>query len=141
MKKELLKHLMMAVLFTIFSVSMTSCGDDDPTPDSVKKALEGDWRIEHATATTMGYTVNMSRNELLSYAQQMGVKIWDETLHFSGNKVNGAKYVVDGDTFYFEDYKEFVSTFEMSDELLKFTYDMSGLVGMQCTVVLYYERI
>lgn len=141
MKKELLKHLMMVMLLAIFSVSMTSCGDDDPTPDSVKKALEGNWQFEHGTTKTMGYSVNISRSELLKYAQQMGVKIWDETLHFSGNKVNGVKYVVDGDTFYFEDYKEFVSTLEVSDDMLKFTYDMSSFAGVDCTVILYYERI
>lgn len=141
MKKELLKHFMMVMLIAFMSVSMTSCGDDDPTPDDVKKALEGTWQFDHGTAKTMGYTMSISRDELLKYGQQMGVTFWDETLSFKGNKVNGAKYVMDGNVFYFEDFKEFVSTLEISDQTLKFTYDMTALTGVDCTVILYYKRI
>lgn len=141
MKKDLLKHIIMVMLIALAGFGMTSCGDDDPTPDEVKEALEGTWQFDYGTVKTMGYSMNISRNELLKYAQQMGVQVWDETLSFSGNKVNGAKYVVDGDTFYFEDYKDFVSTIEISSQTLKFTYDLSAMAGTDCTVILYYKRV
>lgn len=141
MKKELFRHLLLVMLLVFAGVGATSCGDDDPTPDAVKEALEGAWQFDHGTASMMGYNVNISRSELLQYASQMGVKIWDETLNFKGNKVNGAQYVVEGNVFYFKDYSELVSTFEVSGNTLKFTYDMTAFTGMACTVELYYSRM
>lgn len=140
MKKELFRHLLIVMLIALSGIAMTSCGDDDPTPDEVKKALEGDWQFDHGSATAMGHTVNISRNELLGYAQQMGVTIWDETLSFKGNKVNGVKYVMEGDVFYFDGYEELSSILEISDQTLRFTYDMTAVAGMDCRVVLYYSR-
>lgn len=140
MKKELFKHFMLVMLIAFMGVGMTSCGDDDDTPKEVQKELEGSWVFDHGTTSTMGYTISISRAELQKYAQQMGVRIWDETLDFKGGKVNGAQYVYDNGTFYFKDYADFKSTLEITPEQLKFTYDMSAIVGMQCTVVLYYSR-
>ena len=141
MKKELFKHFMMVVLMAVMSIGFVACSDnDEPDSGEVAEQLAGTWQFDHGTTTAMGQTITISRSQLLSTAQQMGVQIWDETLRFSGSKVNGADYVVSGSTFYFKDYPDLKSTYKLSGETLQFTYDMSELVGMQCTVVLYYSK-
>ena len=73
----------------------------------------------------------------------MGVSFWDETLTFSGNKVNGIEYEVKGDKFSFTgtDYGDLPCTIStLTESKLVFHYDMKELTGIECTVDLEYKK-
>ena len=107
-KKDYLWSLLTFVMLVMLSVGFTSCGGDDDdeiggaSGNELVDKLQGTWQFQKGTETVMGMTITMDRSSLSqiknSMEQMMGsrVEFWDETLSFSGSKVNGVNYKLDG---------------------------------------------
>lgn len=106
-KKDFLWSLLTLVMVAMLSLGLSSCGDDDDEDDIASGSelvdkLQGTWQFQKGTETVMGMTITMDRSSLSeikkSMEQMMGsrVEFWDETLSFSGSKVNGVNYTLDG---------------------------------------------
>ena len=109
MKKKRYLHLLAIMMVTMLSVGFVSCGSDDDDDDGgvasgseLVDKLQGTWQFQKGTETVMGMTITMDRSSLSqmkqSMEQMMGSKVefWDETLSFSGSRVNGVSYKLDG---------------------------------------------
>ena len=106
MKKRSYLYLLAIMMVAVLSVGFVSCGnddDDDITGGSeLVDKLQGTWQFQKGTETVMGMTITMDRSSLSqmkkSMEQKMGSKVefWDETLSFSGSRVNGVSYKLDG---------------------------------------------
>lgn len=106
-KKDFLWSLLTFVMLAMLSVGVTSCGDDNDDDDEIMSGselvdkLQGTWQFQKGTETVMGMTITMDRSSLSeikkSMEQMMGSKVefWDETLSFSGSRVNGVSYKLD----------------------------------------------
>lgn len=111
-KKDYLWRLLSIVMVAMLSVSFVSCGDDDDddvtSGSELIDKLQGTWQFQKGTETVMGMTITMDRSSLSqmksSMEQMMGSKVefWDETLSFSGDKVNGVSYRLDGNKLILE---------------------------------------
>lgn len=105
-KKNYLWSLLTIVMLAVLSVGFVSCGDDDDDEitggSELVDKLQGTWQFQKGTETVMGMTITMDRSSLSemkkSMEQMMGTRVefWDETLSFSGSKVNGVNYKLDG---------------------------------------------
>lgn len=106
-KNDYFWSLLTFVMLVMLSVGFTSCGGDDDDDDITSGSelvdqLQGTWQFQKGTETVMGMTITMDRSSLneikKSMEQMMGskVEIWDETLSFSGSKVNGVNYRLEG---------------------------------------------
>ncbi|MBO4893160.1 MAG: hypothetical protein J5502_11195 [Prevotella sp.] len=91
----------------MLSAGFASCGSDDDDDkitggSELVDKLQGTWQFQKGTETLMGMTITMDRSSLSemkqSMEQMMGSKVefWDETLSFSGSKVNGVNYTLKG---------------------------------------------
>lgn len=124
--------------------TLTSCGDDDDDDLNVSmEQLQGTWVFDKGVTKTMGQTVTIDRNQLHQIGSQMGVSFWDETLNFSGNKVNGIEYEVKGKQFHFTstEYEDLPCTITtLTESKLVFHYDMKEMTGIDCTVDLEYKK-
>ena len=109
-KKDFLWSLLAIVMAATLSVGFVSCSSDDDedggngaSGSELVDKLQGTWQFQKGTETVMGMTITMDRSSLSqmksSMEQMMGSKVefWDETLSFSGSKVNGVSYKLDGD--------------------------------------------
>lgn len=85
-----------------FTLTLTSCGSDDDDDNGgvnpnnnteVTGKLEGVWEIYNGSMNFMGQKIVIDKNTMMDYVPD-NVTIWDETLRFSGNKVNGVDYTV-----------------------------------------------
>jgi hypothetical protein len=105
-KKNYLWSLLTIMMLAVLSVGFVSCGDDDDDEitggSELVDKLQGTWQFQKGTETVMGMTITMDRSSLSemkkSMEQMMGTRVefWDETLSFSGSKVNGVNYKLDG---------------------------------------------
>ena len=105
-KKNYLWSLLTIRMLAVLSVGFVSCGDDDDDEitggSELVDKLQGTWQFQKGTETVMGMTITMDRSSLSemkkSMEQMMGTRVefWDETLSFSGSKVNGVNYKLDG---------------------------------------------
>lgn len=106
-KKNYLLSLMAMIMVAMLSVGFASCGSDDDDDEitggsELVDKLQGTWQFQKGTETVMGMTITMDRSLLSemkkSMEQMMGsrVEFWDETLSFSGSKVNGVNYTLKG---------------------------------------------
>lgn len=106
-KKNCLLSLLAMIMVAMLSVSFASCGSDDDDDEitggsELVDKLQGTWQFQKGTETVMGMTITMDRSSLgemkKSMEQMMGsrVEFWDETLSFSGSKVNGVNYTLKG---------------------------------------------
>lgn len=107
MKKKNYLHLLTIIMVAMLCVVFMSCSKDDDDDSNVSGSelvdkLQGIWEFSKGTETVMGMTITMDRSSLKemkkSMEQMMGSKVefWDETLSFSGNKVNGVNYTLKG---------------------------------------------
>lgn len=107
MKKNYLLSLLAMIMVAMLSVGFASCGSDDDDDEitggsELVDKLQGTWQFQKGTETVMGMTITMNRSSLSemkkSMEQMMGsrVEFWDETLSFSGSKVNGVNYTLKG---------------------------------------------
>jgi hypothetical protein len=105
-KKNYLWSLLTIMMLAVLSVGFVSCGDDDDDEitggSELVDKLQGTWQFQKGTETVMGMTITMDRSSLSemkkAMEQRMGtrVEVWEETLSFSGSKVNGVNYKLDG---------------------------------------------
>ena len=106
-KKNCLLSLLTMIMVAMLSVGFASCGSDDDDDEitggsELIDKLQGTWQFQKGTETVMGMTITMDRSSLSemkkSMEQMMGsrVEFWDETLSFSGSKVNGVNYTLKG---------------------------------------------
>lgn len=105
-KRNYLLSLLAMIMVAMLSVGFASCGSDDddeiPGGSELVDKLQGTWQFQKGTETVMGMTITMDRSSLSemkkSMEQMMGsrVEFWDETLSFSGSKVNGVSYTLKG---------------------------------------------
>ena len=106
MKKKVLLNWFVILIAGMISVCFVSCNKDDSeditNSSELVEKLQGTWQFQKGTETVMGMTITMDRSSLSqmkkSMEQAMGsrVEFWDETLSFSGSKVNGVNYKLDG---------------------------------------------
>jgi len=107
MKRKNYLHLLAILMVAMLSFGFASCGSDDDDDDiaggsELVDKLQGTWEFQKGTETVMGMTITMDRSSLSqmkqSMEQMMGSKVefWDETLSFSGSRVNGVSYKLDG---------------------------------------------
>lgn len=107
MKKNSYLHLLAIVMVAMLSIGFASCSSDDDDNDisggsELVEKLQGTWKFQKGTETVMGMTITMDRSSLSqmkkSMEQMMASKVefWDETLSFSGNRVNGVNYTLKG---------------------------------------------
>ena len=126
-KSSVCSWLIWVFLCVISVGALTSCGDDDDDVNVSVEQLQGTWVFEKGVTNTMGQTVTIDRNQLHQIGSQMGVSFWDETLTFSGNKVNGIEYEVKGDKFSFTgtEYGDLPCTIPtLTESKLVFHYDI-----------------
>ena len=100
--------MMVVIAMAVMSVGFASCGgDDDDEPgggdnSELVAKLQGEWEFTKGTESFMGYTFTMGKSDLdemksmMSMTQGIKIEIWDETLKFSGTKVNGVPYYLKG---------------------------------------------
>lgn len=143
-KRNMYSWLLWVFVCMISVGTLTSCGDDDDDDlNASMEQLQGTWEFEKGVTKTMGQTVTIDRNQLHQIGSQMGVSFWDETLTFSGNKVNGIGYELKGDQFSFTgtEYADLPCTIPtLTESKLVFHYDMTKLIGSDCTVDLEYKK-
>ena len=100
------------VFSLLLTVSFTACGSDDDDDNGSssgavsvdKNQLIGTWDFVDGKETvsgnvggqTINQTIDMDRQQLLSIAQQYNIGIWDITLKFTENTVNGEPYKLNG---------------------------------------------
>lgn len=108
MEKKGYLHLMAIMMVTMLCVGFASCSSEDDDDNGGSSGselidkLQGTWQFQRGTETVMGMTITMDRSSLSkikqSMEQMMGSKVefWDETLSFSGSRVNGVNYTLDG---------------------------------------------
>lgn len=108
MEKKGYLHLMAIMMVTMLCVGFASCSSDDDDDNGGSSGselidkLQGTWQFQRGTETVMGMTITMDRSSLSqikkSMEEMMGSKVefWDETLSFSGSRVNGVNYTLDG---------------------------------------------
>ncbi len=112
MKKNYL-HLLAIMMVAMMSVVFVSCGDDNDDVHTTGGSelvdkLQGTWQFQKGTETVMGMTITMDRSSLSQMKQSMEeimgskVEFWDEVLSFSGSKVNGVNYKLDGNKLILE---------------------------------------
>ena len=106
MKKKSYLHLLTILMVAMLSFGFVSCGSDDDDEitggSELVDKLQGTWQFQKGTESVMGMTITMDHSSLSemkrSMEQMMGTRVefWDETLTFSGSKVNGVNYKLDG---------------------------------------------
>jgi len=112
-KKDFLWSLLTIIMVAMLSVGFASCSSDDNEDEitggnELIDKLQGTWQFQKGTETVMGMTITMDRSSLRemkkSMEQMMGsrVELWDETLSFSGTKVNSVNYALKGNELLLE---------------------------------------
>lgn len=129
-------------------VSCSSDSDDEPDGGSSVEMLQGKWYFSKGVSKIGGFSNTITRDDLPGLAEQMGVSgFWDEVLTFSGDKVNGITYKIEGNRFYYtsSEYANddlIIKISKLTDSQLVFLYDMTDMIGMgmEATTELHYTR-
>lgn len=144
MKRKNYLHLLAIMTVAMLCVGFASCGSDDDDDDitggsELVDKLQGTWKFSKGTETVMGMTITIDKSSLKemkkSMEQMMGSKVefWDETLSFSGNKVNGVNYTLKGKELILEGMDAMdginisVKNISSSTLVLRETINMEGL--------------
>ena len=146
-KLKLFGIVMMMVIGMCF-VSCSSDSDDEPDGGSSVEMLQGKWYFSKGVSKIGGFSNTITRDDLPGLAEQMGVSgFWDEVLTFSGDKVNGITYKIEGNRFYYtsSEYANddlIIKISKLTDTQLVFLYDMTDMIGMgmDATTELHYTR-
>lgn len=156
-------------MVAILSVCFVSCSkDDDDNGDfggdtsELVDQLQGTWQFVQGKETVKYYNmgidpinINMTRQDLENMKQTLEqssgqrIEIWDATLRFNGNTVNGVEYKLDGKKIKFEgeevpegmDMSVSVKSISSSKMVLHevFKIDMEGL-KMDITADMEYNK-
>lgn len=148
------------LLATTFSLTFISCGgdsdDDDNSSTSGASAsvdlskLEGTWEFVDGYETVSGSAVpqpmgiNMTRQQVEQLANQMHISLLDATLTFSGNKVNGSEYKMQGNVLMSYADQELSATIAIAsltntDMTLHEVFDLKE-EGMNIDANLHYKK-
>ena len=146
-KLKLFGIVMMMVIGMCF-VSCSSDSDDEPDGGSSVEMLQGKWYFSKGVSKIGGFSNTITRDDLPGLAEQMGVSgFWDEVLTFSGDKVNGITYKIEGNRFYYtsSEYANddlIIKISKLTESQLVFLYDMTDMIGMgmEATTELHYTR-
>lgn len=88
----------------IFSSCEKDDDDDSVQGSNLVEALQGTWNFQKMKVSVMGQTIEMNADDL---KDETGYgAFYDETLTFSGNKVNGAEYEINGNKILLPYYVE-----------------------------------
>lgn len=152
MKKNLFSW-MTIMMVAIMSAGFVSCSKDDDgdftSNSELVNQLQGTWQFQKGTENVMGMTITMDRSSLSQMKAQMEqaigekVEFWDETLTFSGSKVNGVSYKLDGRKIILEGIEESdgitVSVKSITSSTLVLREDFS-MEGLELTADMEYSR-
>ncbi|MBR1468231.1 MAG: hypothetical protein IJ606_06350 [Bacteroidaceae bacterium] len=150
--KRYLLNCVTVMMMAVVSLGFVSCGDDDGPegPDNEYYApLQGTWQFQKGTETVMGMTIDMDRStmeELRSQMEQMSgtrVEFWDETLYFSGMKVNGVTYNLKGNKIIL-DGMDAMKGFSVSIKSISSSklvlHEVISMQGLEITADIEYSR-
>lgn len=148
MEKLKLFGIVMMMVIGMGFVSCSSDSDDAPDGGSSVEMLQGKWYFSKGVSKIGGFSNTITRDDLPGLAEQMGVSgFWDEVLTFSGDKVNGITYKIEGNRFYYtsSEYANddlIIKISKLTDSQLVFLYDMTDMIGMgmEATTELHYTR-
>lgn len=89
------------------SICIASCGDDkdEPSGDVLKERLQNYWTFERMRISVMGQTVELTPEELRKETDYNG-DFYDDNLSFSGDRVNGLPYEINGNKILLPWYKD-----------------------------------
>ena len=107
MKKRLFHFLTLICVCLCSAPLLTSCGDDDndePKDGDLVEKLQGTWHFERMKISVMGQNLEFTADQLKDDSGYAG--FYDEVLSFSGSKVNGYDYSVDGNSLLLPWYVE-----------------------------------
>ncbi len=111
---EKMTKLFSMLLIVLVTGVMMSCGSDDSNDDvngketELVSQLQGTWKFYSGIENIMGMTITMDRSTLdqmkamMEQSNNMRIEIWDETLRFSGNQLNGVPYKLNEDKLLLE---------------------------------------
>lgn len=139
------KELWLMVLMVAITCCFTACssGSDDELNNEdfgeIVADLQGTWVFHSGTETIMGMTVTISKSDLDNMKKQMEaaenarIEIWDETLKFSGTKVNGVPFtigrnnqlIIEGMDIY-DDIAIYIKSVSSSKLVLREDFNMEG---------------
>lgn len=112
MKRKNYLNLLAIMMVAMLSIVLVSCSKDDDennvSGSELVDKLQGTWQFQKGTETVMGMTITMDYSSLKEMKKSMEkmsgskVEFWDETLTFSGTKVNGVNYKLDGNKLILE---------------------------------------
>lgn len=143
--KKLTSNLLAILLALFTTASFTSCGsdgDDGPSNEDLKEALQGSWKLSHIKVTAMGQTFEFDEDEIEDVKDYIGADVYlDEYLSFSGNYVNGTLYKIEGNKLNIPAYygDELWPKVTVTESTMKLELDMSE-DGVKIKEVLTYVR-
>lgn len=100
MKKNYFRWMALLVV-VFFSLGLTACSGNDDDDEiggggdssEIVSRLQGTWDFDHGSFNMMSMNITMDRNTMMMY-KPANTEIWDLTLKFSGNRVNGTPYTI-----------------------------------------------
>lgn len=103
---------------------ITSCGsdgDDGPSGEDLKEAIQGSWKLNRATVKAMGQTITYDEDDIEDLKGELGVAgFYDQYLNFSGNYVNGTAYTIKSNKLNIPDwYGDIWATLSVTESTLK----------------------
>lgn len=140
---------MVVLMMGVLNFSLSSCGDDgEDMGDSgeLVQKLQGTWDFHSGKETIMGMTITMDKSSLEQIKQMMdsNVEIWDETLVFSGNKVNGETFALNGNQLVLDGMElmdDFTITIKSVNKSKLILHEVISVDGMELVADMeYYKR-
>lgn len=145
--KNIQNHKIVIILFAFFSVLLTSCSKDDDgmqdLPSDITEKLQGTWTFQNGTTTIMGYTTNMTREQVEQMGKDLNMSFWDLNLTFSSNRVNGSRYRIEGNKLIIEDANPTNGVEIIIKSITETTlvlHESFNLEGMELTCDLTYKK-
>ncbi len=142
MKKNIYYLFALIALFTCSTTLFSACGDDEDSPsgDALIERLQGTWFFDKAKLNIMGQTIEMNADEIRNGSGYEN--FYDESLSFSGTKVNGQTYKVDGNRVMLPWYTnlDWWAKVSFSKSQLIFEYDITQN-GVNFKMWCYYNSV